>query len=536
MMIFSEPIEFRFASRFRQFLFLNPYRTAECDAELTALQSIRLPSDRDRKKQSPIDSDRPEIVELVQRIDSLLAVLRRRLDQGVRPKCDEEATLLQTLILGATHYRHFENRVPLKEAGDGSRKVNSYRAFEREILSWNQIPFPWNTFLSQPAHMFAVYFQLRRCYDLINELIQGDSRPITKLRAEVWHSLFPHELELYGTLLFDRMHDVTTLILGPSGTGKDNVAQAIGLSRYIPFDSRSMKFTEPLAGAFHSINLSAMPIDLIESELFGHSAGSFTGATQDRAGWFERCENGHSVFLDEIGELDPSIQVKLLRVLQNREFYRVGETKPRRFEGKVIAATNRVLPEEIESGRFRQDLFYRLCSDLLVTPSLREQLDDSPHELPRLVKIVAARCLGARATEEHVEWLSRLSVEWIEKSPSLGVNYEWPGNFRELEQCVRNVLVRGRYEPFHLDTTGSRSKTSQTASKERLPGGSSPLETLLERIERTELSYDELLDEYCSLVFARSAHLSAAARRLKKHRATVQSRIKSDLVAKYKPT
>ena len=104
---------------------------------------------------------------------------------------------------------------------------------------------------------------------------------------------------------------------------------------------------------------------MIESELFGHRRGAFTGAVEDRSGWLETCGPHGAVFLDEIGELDAAIQVKLLRVLQSRTFQRIGETKPRRFEGKVIAATNRDLDEEIGAGRFRSDLYYRLCADVV---------------------------------------------------------------------------------------------------------------------------------------------------------------------------
>src|SRR5262249_54292501 len=155
-------------------------------------------------------------------------------------------------------------------------------------------------------------------------------------------------------------YDITTLITGPSGTGKDLVAEAIGLSRYIPFDPKRQCFEEDFGGAFHPVNLAALPSELIESELFGHCKGSFTGAVQDRAGWLEICKGTHSVFLDEIGDLAPALQVKLLRVLQNRTFQRVGETTIRRFEGKVIAATNRDLGLEVQAGRFRRDLYYRL--------------------------------------------------------------------------------------------------------------------------------------------------------------------------------
>ena len=156
---------------------------------------------------------------------------------------------------------------------------------------------------------------------------------------------------------------------GATGTGKELVARAIGLSRYVPFNEKSQSFQHDFAGSFRAVNLSALSPTLIESELFGHRRGSFTGAVEDRTGWLESCGPHGTVFLDEIGELDPGIQVKLLRVLQTRTFQRIGETDERRFEGKIIAATNRNLDEELEGGDFRADFYYRLCADRVTTPT-----------------------------------------------------------------------------------------------------------------------------------------------------------------------
>src|SRR5262249_2233744 len=168
------------------------------------------------------------------------------------------------------------------------------------------------------------------------------------------------------------------LITGPSGSGKELVAQAIGLARYIPFDAERQAFVENFAGSFYALNPSALSPTLIESELFGHRRGAFTGAVQDRAGWREGGRRLGTVFLDEIGELEPALQVKLLRVLQTRTFQRLGDTRDRRFHGKIIAATNRELATEMAAGRFRKDLYYRLCSDIVVTPALQEHLRPPP--------------------------------------------------------------------------------------------------------------------------------------------------------------
>ena len=146
----------------------------------------------------------------------------------------------------------------------------------------------------------------------------------------------------------------------------------------MPFNQRTQSFADDGLTLFYPINISALSPTLVESELFGHRRGAFTGAVGDRKGWLETCPDLGSVFLDELGDLDAAIQVKLLRVIETRSFHAVGETAPSQFRGKLIAATNRDLAERIRSGQFREDLYFRLCSDQIVTPSLAEQIADSP--------------------------------------------------------------------------------------------------------------------------------------------------------------
>ncbi len=270
------------------------------------------------------------------------------------------------------------------------------------------------------------------------------------------------------------------------------MARAIGHARYIPFDPESRSFQEDFARSFQAVNLSALSPTLIESELFGHRRGAFTGALHDRVGWLESCPALGSVFLDEIGELDPLIQVKLLRVLQARTFQRVGDLDERRFQGKLIAATNRDLATEIQDGRFRQDLYYRLCADVIRTPTLREQIADSPDELPGLVSILTRRIVG----EEEAPALTR-EVESVVVS-QLGLDYPWPGNVRELEQCVRNVLVRGSYDP-----TDTRVASASAGDGEELQ----------RTFDEGLLSADDLFRRYCTQVYARTVRRSSPRRR-----------------------
>jgi transcriptional regulator with GAF, ATPase, and Fis domain len=218
------------------------------------------------------------------------------------------------------------------------------------------------------------------------------------------------------------------------------------------------------------MNLSALAPTLIESELFGHRRGAFTGALADRKGFFAICPALGTVFLDEIGDLDPAIQVKLLRVLQTREFQSLGETKTQKFEGKIVAATHRDLAE-MRAGRFREDLYYRLCSDLITTPTLREQLADAPHDLEELVRFVARRIVG----QEEADPVTSEVLHWIQSH--LGPDYGWPGNFRELEQCVQHPRPQ-EYRPTSGPWTRPGSWTARGAPHR---GGASSLPPTSER-------------------------------------------------------
>ena len=424
------------------------------------------------------------------------------------PATADELRLYASLVTFTLYQRYAE---PLHEIHldpeRARRRVACYRSFRRDLdhfLVAGRLPLPQRV---DPAHLFACFFQVRRAFHLIHRHIVGGSAPAARLRAAVWQSIFTHDMRRYWRSLHDRMHDVTTLISGPSGTGKELVARAIGLSRYVPFDAERETFTATLDGAFHALNVSALSPTLIESELFGHRKGAFTGAVQDRVGWLEACPRFGAVLLDEVGEIDGAIQVKLLRVLQTREFSRIGETVPRTFEGKLIAATNRDLAKEMRAGRFREDLYYRLCSDLVDTPSLREQIADAPGELRNLVVFVSERVVGPAGAAELADEV----LACVERD--LGPDYPWPGNVRELEQCVRNVLVRKEYRP---PAAAAHSSADDLAGK--LGEGS--------------LTAEEMLRRYCTMVYARTGSYQETARRLQLDRRTVKRHVDPELLAR----
>lgn len=203
------------------------------------------------------------------------------------------------------------------------------------------------------------------------------------------------------------------LIYGESGTGKELVAQAIHNHSHVASEN------------FVPITCSAIPDDLMESELFGHVKGSFTGAISDKQGLFSEADNG-TAFLDEIGELNPIIQTKLLRVLQEREIKPVGGTKVSRINVRIIAATNKILEDEIRSGRFREDLFYRLAVVPLRVPPLRQRKGDVPLLVNHFLEKYA-RLLG-----KDIHEMSSYGLQVL-------MNYDFPGNVRELE----NIIERG---------------------------------------------------------------------------------------------
>ncbi len=222
--------------------------------------------------------------------------------------------------------------------------------------------------------------------------------------------------------LIDKIADTdsTVLITGESGTGKELVARTIHYK-----SSRS-------ENNFVPINCGAIPKDLLESELFGHEKGAFTGAISTRIGRFELA-NGGTIFLDEVGELAPELQVKLLRVLQEREFERVGGVKTIKVDVRIIAATNKDLEELVQKGKFREDLFYRLNVIPLHLPPLRERKDDIPLLVEHFI-------------EKHALSKGRESPEISQEILNIFMQYPWPGNVRELENIIERlcILASGR--------------------------------------------------------------------------------------------
>lgn len=350
---------------------------------------------------------------------------------------------------------------------------------------------------TESRRYLGLFYQLRRAFYFIREGLTGSSPSLRRVREHLWQTLFTHNIRWFGQYLWDRMEDFSVLILGETGTGKGAAAAAIGRSGFIPFDPKTGRFSESFTRNFLAVNLSQYPEGVLESELFGHKKGAFTGAIDHHEGVFSRCTPHGAIFLDEIGEVSLPVQVKLLQVLQERSFSPVGSHQRLRFSGRVIAATNRDLNRLRERGEFRDDFYYRLCSDVITIPPLRQRLQERPEELGELVAGILKRLTGT-APEREVQVLRKA----IERET--GKNYPWPGNVRELEQAVRRVLVTGHYRG---EEKGAPVGTTERFLADAATGG---------------LDAQGLLAGYCRILYEQCGTYEEVARRTNLDRRTVK--------------
>jgi len=272
-----------------------------------------------------------------------------------------------------------------------------------------------------------------------------------------------HEMRrIFETIEILAETDATVLITGETGTGKEMVA-------------RSIHFNSPRrARRFVTINCGALPLDLLESELFGHEKGAFTGATRVKIGKFEYADGG-TVFLDEIGEIPAVTQVKILRVLQDREFERVGGNQVLRADVRIIAATNKDLPQAIASGQFREDLFYRLNVVPLRLPSLRERKEDLPLLAGHFLEKAAAKL------KKEVKSISPEALAHM-------MRHDWPGNVRELENVIERAVIMERGPVItHVELPAAAVEAAHRVGGDHERVFMLPLQEAVEEFERTYL-------------------------------------------------
>ena len=477
-----EPADREFLEVVAQTAFCNPFtdQRAQLDAKILG-HPVNVFSE------SHVD-------ELTQVISARVREFDRKGVADVRRYPARDRELMQTVILFELFHRfhHDFDQLILEQvkAGVQSAPVK----FAGEALADMRRRGIGN---AESLRFFSIFYQLRRAFHFIVRGLIGRSPCMRELRRHLWQNVFTQEVRLYERYLWNRMEDFSTLLLGETGTGKGTAAAAIGRSGYIPFDERQGRFAESFMRGFISLNLSQFPETLIESELFGHRKGAFTGAVEAHEGVLARCSPHGAIFLDEIGDVAVPVQIKLLQVLQERTFCPVGSHEPERFRGRVIAATNRPLATLRGGKLFRDDFFYRLCSDMIEVPSLRQRLQEDPGELRQLLEHALARMIG----EPGDELLGRLE-ETIKRS--VGADYAWPGNVREVEQAVRRILLTGHY-------AGSAG-----------PKSASLREKLVNDIEAEILDADSLLAGYCAVLYEKSGTYEDVARRTNLDRRTVK--------------
>jgi transcriptional regulator with PAS, ATPase and Fis domain len=302
--------------------------------------------------------------------------------------------------------------------------------------------------------------------------------------------------EIFNMIRMVAKSNATVLVTGESGTGKELVAKAVhNLS-----DRRKKKFLD--------INCGAIPRELLENELFGHEKGAYTGADKRYLGSCERAHEG-TLFLDEISEMDPLLQVKLLRFLQERSFMRIGGNESILVDLRVIAATNRDISVDVESGRFREDLFYRLNVVPIHIPPLRERRDDVP--------ILSKHFLG-----KYVEKNDKIFLDFTPQAMEILMAYDWPGNVRELENIIERVVVLNndsRVKVSHLPVQIQKRS-------EELSGG--PSDPSMAPLDGQRIIPLDMVEKYAIEVALKRClgNVSEAARKLKIGQATLYRKIK----------
>ena len=463
----------------------NPFSTKRREME----QRIITAGDHDAHKEGSIDL---VILKVLRRVKEL----EKSGKADWRRYCEEDSRFVFGALLFDIYYRFteaFDRLILLQvEAGDKPCSVH----FAKDVLG---LLCNRGFTEGESIRFFAIFYQLRRAFYFIHHSLIGQSASMGQLRCDLWNNVFTFDIREYEKCLWNRMEDFSTLILGETGSGKGAAAAAIGRSGFIPFDVDKGCFTESFTKNFIGVNLSQFPESLIESELFGHKKGAFTGAIDDQPGVFALCTPHGSIFLDEIGDASIPVQIKLLQVLQERTFSPLGERVKCRFNGRVIAATNKPLDTLLQRGVFREDFYYRLCSDVITVPPLRQRLDEDAEEMNALLDLLVGRTLGVPSSE----WVD-LVKEVLYRD--LGENYAWPGNVREMEQAVRRIIL-------------SRECRGQRYAK---PAPDNLSEQMQLGINKGNLTAKQLLSSYCALLYKQYGNIEEVARRTQLDRRTVK--------------
>jgi len=438
--------------------------------------------------------------DILQRSKKIQQLLCAKLDElGDFNRADYPAKQQQIMQYSWLFYQFHEFQQPFLELIEKQRAAGDKPialGFATELI----LCFKKAGFNDDETEKFiALFYQLHRGFYFISAAISGNCASIIELRMRLWNNIFTFNPQWYVDYLCGKMEDFSTLLLGATGTGKSLVAHAIGCSGFIPFDLSTSRFKESFTRSFQFINLSQYPASLLESELFGHKKGAFTGAIEHHQGLFARCSEYGAIFIDEIGDIDIPTQVKLLNVIQDRTFCPVGSHEKMRFSGRVISATNRNIEQLRKDKTFRDDFYYRLCSDVIEIPSLQQRIQENPDELGHLINSLVNRVtdLPAPLLATRIEKHIRQTI------PS---NYAWPGNVRELEQCIRQICITGHYQI---------AKESNKTRQNEFVLAENPADN----------SAQQLLQRYCRYLYDKKRSYEAVAKITQLDRRTVKKYI-----------
>jgi len=361
--------------------------------------------------------------------------------------------------------------VPIKEENEIVGTLSIHRVYDQYVTISNDsnVLNIIGAMIAQSVRVTQEYAEEIERLQTQNQQLQVDLREYIRPSGIVGNS---GKMQMVFDLI-DRVAptDATVLIRGESGVGKELIADAIHFG--------SLRKNKP----FIKVNCAALPDSLIESELFGHEKGAFTGANILRKGRFEAAEGG-TIFLDEIGDLPASTQVKLLRILQEHEFERVGSTKPIKIDVRIVCATNRNLEELIEKNEFREDLYYRINVFPVFIPPLRERLNDIPGLADHFISIF---------NNKNNRLIKRVSASAID----MLMVYHWPGNIRELQNCIERACILSSDDVIrgvNLPPTLQTALSSHTAM-------SGTLEAVLDKVEK-QMLHDTLINTKGNLVRA----------------------------------
>jgi formate hydrogenlyase transcriptional activator len=359
-------------------------------------------------------------------------------------------------------------------------------------------------FFSQVANQIALAVENSLAYRQVSELKDRLAQENVYLESEIRSELYFEEIVGNSEPLRHVLQEIeivapadsTVLIYGETGTGKELIARALH------------NLSSRKSNAFVKLNCAAIPTGLLESELFGHEKGAFTGAITQRVGRFELANRG-TIFLDEIGEIPLELQPKLLRVLQEREFERLGSSRTARTDARLVAATNRDLKTMVEEQRFRSDLYYRLNVFPIRVPSLRERKEDIPELVRHFVKEFSRR------NQRLIDTIPSETMQTL-------VRYHWPGNIRELQNVIERAVIISRGPVLNVALAGLTLDVASTSAPVVTTAKSASHESLQVMLEETERNQIlRALEEANGVV----AGPNGAAARLGVKRSTLQLRM-----------